>query len=433
MKKDIGWLELPDGYEFGIVDTDDEIEELVQFTNEVHDPWDGEMLRRLIEKQPGFGPEMNYYIRHLDTGKIVSTINAIPIMWSYSGIRLRNLELGFVGTRDEYQRKGLFNILYNYFNHLLIAGNYDISSIQGIPFFYRKYGYDFILPLGRAIHLQQAAIPEIIDDKKPPFMDIKIRASNEEDIPNLLKLYSQAQSNLLIFTSRDEELWKAQERTQMSEDKHIETLVLMNNGEIDGYLRVGERKEHGKEEVASILIKESSVLSYNSVMRTLHELKEMALRANTSLIEIPGDLTSNLGQIAIDYGGILHRGWKYQIRIPNVTQFLNKIRPVLEARLKDTMYQNLSREILISTYQDCYRFTFKKGKLEPIENLGMQSTRSREGIRIPPHDLVRMILGDYSIEELRYQDMDFIVRPGSKHLLETLFPKQESFLYPYLL
>ena len=159
MKKDIDWLEIPAGYEFGAIETDDEIEELIQFMNEIHDSSAGDLLRRFIEKLPGFGPEKNYCIRDSNTGSIVASLNAIPSMWSYAGIQLRNLELGFVGTRDEYQKKGLFSLLYKYFNHLLLEGRYDISSIQGIPFFYRKYGYDFILPLGRSIHLLQTAIP----------------------------------------------------------------------------------------------------------------------------------------------------------------------------------------------------------------------------------------------------------------------------------
>lgn len=431
MKKDINWLSVPEGYEFGICETGDDIDELVQFNKEIHGPVDGEMLRRFIDNLPGFRYEMNFYIRHSATGEIVSSANAIPAMWSFAGVPLRDLELGFVGTKDEHQRKGLFNSIYQYFDHMLTEGKYDISSIQGIPYFYRKYGYDFILPLGRMIHLRHTAIPAIIAENRPSFMDIQVRPLKDEDTLGLLELYSRAQSRLLVSAERDKELWKAQERTQMSEDIHYKTLLLVNDGDVDGYLRVGARKEHGKEKVDAIVVKESSILSYDSVMRTLHFLKEMALEASTSLIEIPGDLASNLGRIALDYGGILQRGWKYQIRIPNVIQFLNKIRSVLEARLKGSMYQGFSREVLISTYHNCYRFAFIKGSLEPVENLGMQSTKSQEGIRIPPHAFARLIFGEFSVEELRNQDMDFIVRPGRRHLLETLFPKQESYLYPY--
>ncbi len=433
MKREFPWLKIPEGFEFGIVETDEELEELIQFNNEIHDPWDGEMLRRFIEHLPDFSRELNFFIRDSDNGKIISSTNAIPCNWSYSGIRLRNLEMGFVGTREAYQRKGFFNILYQYFCHLLEEGEYDISSIQCIPYFYRRYGYDFILPLDRTIVLNQDSIPSLVRDSPTSFMSINVKPASQEDLSKLMELYSKAQEPLLISAERDEQLWKAQETTQMSENKQIQTMVLENNGTIDGYFRVGERKAHDKEIVDAIIVKESSILSYDSVMRTLHFLKDMAQSARTAVIEVPGNPLSNLGQIALDYGGIMQRGWKFQIMIPSTLRLLNKIRPVLEARLKPTMYQGITRELVINTYRNCYTLKFVDGKLEPIEDLGMQSTKSRHGIRVSPQDLIRLILGDYSIDELGKQNIDFIVRPGRKHLLETLFPKQESYLYPYQL
>ncbi|MFW9918078.1 MAG: GNAT family N-acetyltransferase [Candidatus Thorarchaeota archaeon] len=431
MKLDVPWLVLPEGFEFCAVETDDELEEIIRFNRDLHDPWDGDLLRRFIEHLPDFRRDLNFYIRDTENGMIVSSMNAIPCTWTYAGIPLRNLEMGFVGTLPEYQRRGFFNILYNYFEHLLIEGQYDLSSIQGIPFFYRKYGYDFILPLDRTITLDQASIPSLAPDSIPSFMDITLRESTAEDIPKLMELYSISQARLLVTAVRDERLWRAQESIRMSEDKPIRTLLLDNNDRIEGYFRVGERRDRVKDTVEAIIVKESSILSYDSVMRTLHFLKDAAQAANTSVIEIPGNRISNLGQIALDYGGIMQRGWKYQIRIPNLLNFLNKIRPVLEMRLKSTMYEGITREIAISTYRNCYLLKFIEGTLEPIEDLGMQPTRSRYGIRMPPQDLVRLILGDYSIHELGTQNIDFIVRPGRKHFLETLFPKQDSYLYSY--
>ena len=431
MKREFSWLKMPEGFEFGIVETDEELEELIRLNNEIHDSSAGKMLRRLIENLPGFGRELNFFIRDTNNGEIVASTNAIPCNWSYSGITIKNLELGFVGTQEEYQRKGFFHILYQYFRHLLEQAAYDVSSIQGIPYFYRQYGYDFILPLGRTIILSQDSLPSLVPDSLPSFMSVNVRPASQGDLPKLMELYAIAQKPLLISAERDERLWKAQESIGMSDEIQVQTMVLEHNGAIDGYFRVGERRDHDTEKVDAIVVRESSILSYDSVIRALHFLKDMAQNANASIIEVPGDPISNLGQIALDYGGIMQRGWKFQIMIPNTLRFLNKIRPALEARLKSTMYQGLTRELVISTYRNCYPLKFVDGKLGLIEDLGMQSTKSRHNIRVPPQDLIRLILGDCSIDELGQHDMDFIVRPGMKHLLETLFPKQESYLYPY--
>ena len=122
--KEYDWLNLPDGFEFGIVQTDDELEELITFNATIHEPTDGVFLKRLIENLPNFTREMNYFIRDIDKGIFVASINSIPSIWEYDGVPVRNLELGFVGTLKEYRRKGLQWALYSYFNHILITEKY---------------------------------------------------------------------------------------------------------------------------------------------------------------------------------------------------------------------------------------------------------------------------------------------------------------------
>ena len=83
-------MNLPNGFEFGIVKSDDEVEELLEFQSIVHPDDDVEELRRQIDSVPGFCREMNYYIRDLDKNKIVSALNSIPFIWFYEDIRAAN-------------------------------------------------------------------------------------------------------------------------------------------------------------------------------------------------------------------------------------------------------------------------------------------------------------------------------------------------------
>ncbi|MBY8998433.1 MAG: GNAT family N-acetyltransferase, partial [Candidatus Thorarchaeota archaeon] len=127
-------MKLPEGYEFGTVETDDELEELLKFHTIVHPDDDPDELRRQIDKLPGFGRKLNFYIRETTKNIIVCALNAIPSTWCYDDVPLRNLELGWVGTLKEHRRKGLFRSLYTHFEKLLQDGEYDISTIQGIPY-----------------------------------------------------------------------------------------------------------------------------------------------------------------------------------------------------------------------------------------------------------------------------------------------------------
>jgi len=69
--KQLDWLNVPDGFEFGVVETDAELEELIKFNATIHEPTDGEFLKRLIENLPRFGREMNFYIRDSEKGHIL--------------------------------------------------------------------------------------------------------------------------------------------------------------------------------------------------------------------------------------------------------------------------------------------------------------------------------------------------------------------------
>lgn len=429
-KQEIDWLNVPDGFEFCIIETDDEVEELITFNALVHEPDAGDLLKRLLDYLPGFGRDMNYVIRDKEVDTIVACINSIPNTWSYEGIQLRNLELGFVGTSEAYRNKGLVNTLYSYFDRLLVDGNYDVSAIQGIPYFYRKYGYDFILPLMRSIMLPVGNIPPITSEEEPAILDIAVRPANQSDLKCIMELYQEENQKLLVSSVRDQGLWEVQEQLKMNDSQSFETMILENNGKCDGYFRVGIRK-NDENKSSTIVADEGSIRSYDSVMRTLHYLRDKANEQNALTVQLSGNVCSNLEKTALDYGGALSPGWKYQIRIPDMLRFLNKIRPILEERLRGTMFEGMTRELHVNTYRSCYKLTFVNGNLKPIEDIGMQKMGTHMGIRLPPLGFVRLVLGEYTVDELKNQNIDFIVRRGQKILLETLFPKKESYIYPY--
>lgn len=425
-------MNIPEGFEFSTIETEDDVEELIAFNAKIHDQDAGVFLERILEKLPGFQRDMNYIIRDSTTGEIVACINAIPSTWTYDGVLLQNLELGFVGTSESYRNMGLINSLYSYFDRILTDGQFDISVIQGIPYIYRKYGYDFIFPLNRNITLPVRNIPDMKIEDSSTLSEIVIRPAEEEDRAAISELLREENQKLLVASSRSEQLWEIQERTKMNVSMPFETMVLERKGKIDGYFRICMKKDQNYEfRVSSAIIDESSFRSYDTTMRALFYFRDEAKKQNEHILELPGNICSSLGIIALDYGGVLSPGWKYQVRIPNMIAFLNKIRPVLARRLKGTMFEDLTREIFINTYQTCYKLPFQNGELNAIEEIGMQKIGSYLDIRLLPKGFARLVLGEFTIEELRKQNVDFIVRGGFKTLLETLFPKRESYIHYY--
>ena len=424
----------PDGYEFGTVETDKELEELLKFHTIVHPDDDPDELKRQIDKFPGFGRELNFYIRDTAQNEIVCALNAIPSIWHYEDVPLKNLELGWVGTLKEHRRQGLFKSLYTHFDKLLQEREFDLSTIQGIPYYYRQFGYDFILPMSRTLWLTVDQIPQI-DEKTPPsFMELNIREATRDDIENLMKLYEEHNSHVQIHVARCRELWTIQEENKREYDREFQTVVLENEEGVQGYLRfvlilstgVGM---HGSGTALQVI--ESRIRSIAGVRRVLQFLREKALEHSIYRVGVSGPTTNNLSRIASDLGGNIRGGWKFQIRIPNMLQLLRKIQPVLEKRLVRTMFEGLTEELTLNTFRNCYVLKFENGRIESITDLGMQEVDENRPFRAPPNDLVRLVLGEYSIDEISYNNIDFIVSNSLKSLIQTLFPKRESCIYYY--
>ncbi len=422
-------MELPDGFEFGIIKSDADLEELIKFNAVVHEDDDPEEIRRQIDNLPNLDRESNFYIRDLDKGMIVSVASAIPSVWMYENIPLTNLELGWVGTLKEYRRKGFARALYTHFEEILQRGEYHISTIMGIPYYYRQFGYDFILPLNRKVQLRVDQIPV---PKNEASKAIVFREAHQDDIPNLMHMFDVHSKKMLVHAARTKGLWELQERFHREFEQEFKTIILEREGKVVGYFRLcvrGAKKNTPQGLWLSVM--ESSITTFDDVLQTLQYLRGRAAEENTCRIDLMGPAVNNLCRVAQNLGGNVDIGWKYQIRIPDMTRFLEQIRPTIESRLIGTMFEGMTRELAINTYEHCYLLPFVNGKLAAVKDIGMQEVGGYRNFRAPPNDLVRLALGNYDTEELRSQNIDFIVSKELKPLVETLFPKRDSFIAYY--
>jgi hypothetical protein len=425
-------MDLPDGFEFGIVKTDEEVEELLKFHAIVHPDDDTEELRRQIDHLPGFSREMNYYIRDLDKDLIVSALNSIPSIWNYENIPLQNLELGWVGTLKEYRRRGLNRLLQTHFDSVLFDGKYDLSTIQGIPYYYRQFGYDFVIPMDRTVWIRTNQIP-LFDTKKPPeYMKLKVRLAEKKDITALMELFDEHNRNLLVYVPRSKELWEIQEKYKRQFENEFLTYVLIDGSKTIGYFRLVKNiSKDSSPNKSTLNVIESSIPTYDGVLRVFQFIREEALQNNVPLLSSQGPSCNTLSKVMENYGGYVGAGWKYQIRIPSMVEFLKKISPVLEKRLEGTMFEGITYDVIMNTFQNCYVLKFTNGKIVDVTDLGPQEVDENRAFRSPPQDLVRLVLGAYSIKELKQNNIDFIVSSGVRLIAETLFPKLESAIYLY--
>src|SRR5690606_28118854 len=119
-------------------------ERLAAFNAQIHGDSVENMTRNLILRHPASRPKHWLFIDD-EAGRVTSSLCLIPWTWRYGSVTLRSGELGIVGTLPDYRhgKRSLIAVLMERFNELLDECEYDLSHIQGIPYYYRRYGYDY--------------------------------------------------------------------------------------------------------------------------------------------------------------------------------------------------------------------------------------------------------------------------------------------------
>jgi hypothetical protein len=329
---------------------------------------------------------------------------------------------------------GFIRYLYEQFDKELKAGGYHISTLQGIPEFFRQFGYDFLFPLGQfsQLVLRPDQIPRIWSEEPPLFMSLDVQNTTDSTLDDIIELYDEIGSRLLVRSFRTRELWELQERLQRWRSFHFVTKVITENNRVVGYLRYiihGEKSPMAQVWESSALdVIESSISSYNGVMRGLYHLKDVAKEHQLPLIFLPITIASNLTRLCMDLGGQTEVRWKHQIRVPDMIHLLEQITPALEQHLVGTMFNDITCVLRVNTYSHCYELHFEHGKLNLIKDLGRQPWGD---LSLRNHDFVRLIFGQINLSELMKTSDDVMVSGELVEFFNTLFPRGESFIHYY--
>lgn len=357
------------------------------------------------------------------TGEFVSSISLVPAVWSYDGILLRVGELGVVGTRQEYRRRGLIRAQTVEFERKLQEGGYDLGVIRGIPYFYRQFGYEYAIPLGGECRLSLDQIPNLGEGEEET---ATIRPMEEGEIAQAVAWHNAATERLCLRAVYDEVSWRYPETLSEGNPMRLRNYIVEREGQAVGYLRLGNPSEEEKD---MLPCSEMSDLGYSDILAALRFLKQQATKRGCKQIALHLHSSAPARVVARYLGGHERKPYAWQIRIPNRVRFLRRIAPALERRLAGSMLAGLTQVVPLNFHEDTIALTFRQGRLEDVASLGKTDER---GIRLPPDLAVRLLLCYQSQEEIWSFRPDLSVRTPFQPLMDILFPKRESYIYAAL-
>jgi predicted N-acetyltransferase YhbS len=408
--------DLMDGLVLRTAASERDVERAAELISTIHGPETAAMTRGLFLHHPSTHREDLIFVEDERSGQVVSSLCLIPWTWRYEDVTIPSGEMGIVGTLEDYRRRGLIRAQVALFERRLTERGCLTSHIQGIPHYYRQFGYEYAMPLEGGLRIEFRHVPA------PPDSPFTFRRATPDDILTLMQLYDEAAGDLAIRTVREESIWRYLLTYAVDTETAIEFwLVLNGDGQVVGY--VGIPKHHFGEELVAC---EVSRLGFDTALATLDHLKRLGQERNKPGIRLNLPASSTLMRVARSFEDREPGTYAWQIHIPDFAALLRALAPVLERRIAASPFAGLTREVRISRYHETTALLFRGGKLAEVTNLGFTSG---EEIRFPMLTFTPLVLGYRTVKELDESYPDVSVAPASRLLVNTLFPKVDSFIY----
>jgi hypothetical protein len=286
---------------------------------------------------------------------------------------------------------------------------------------------------GRLAYRRQ--VPKLKDGEREPYA---VRPAREADLPFIARLYAHGAGRYPLVCLRDEALWRYElvGRSEKNINRRALSVVEKAGGQPVGLVI------H-----ADWLWKDSlTIWTYElapgvpwlavapSAIRALWALGE-ARAAEDPKQEMEA-LYFSLGPEHPLYDVYRDRlphtrpPYAWYLRVADLPGFLRHVAPVLERRLAASVLVGHTGELKVSFYRDGLRLAFEEGRLAGAEP--WQPTVEAGGdAAFPDLTFLQLLFGYRSLEELKHAFADcWTGSDEAQSLLEVLFPKQPSNLWP---
>jgi predicted N-acetyltransferase YhbS len=364
--------------------------------------------------------------------------------WSYGGVKFGVGQPEMVATDPNYRNRGLVRALMEMAHARSAAEGHLVQAITGIPYFYRQFGYEYVLDLGGSRVMPVTALPDKRGNEPDRY---HLRPATLSDVPQMLTLYNQRRRASLVWHETDETYWR--HLVESWDDPVVVErgpALTGHNGRM--YMIVGEEGEvcgsvwlAGKRWQHDLIIYQLELLpqvNWQAVMpgllRALRRYGE-SLPATERNQEPLRELRFALGRAHPGYDLLSEQLlpnheplYAWYLRVPDVPAFIQRIAPVLEERLARSILSDHTGVLKFDFYRGGLHLQFERNKLVAIEPWrALHEDDADAGC--PTLIFLQLLFGYRSLAELRATFPDVWANRGARLLINTLFPKEPSAVF----
>ena len=406
--------------------TDRDVERVAALNGEIHGPAEGEAVRRwLTEGHPQLEPDGWLFVEDQGTGQAVATLSLMPLTWRFGPVSLPVAELGFVATRPAYRRRGLQRALSAAFDRIALANGYTLAAIEGIPYFYRQFGYEYALPLFDSRF--DLPLDQIPAGRPAPYA---FRLAGPADVPHLMAFYRGGNADLVITTERSEAMWHYYLNMPPEASFGLQVYLISHDGHELGYLALAPSGWANRLNLVELSL--AGVGHGWEVGSAVESALRFARgRAGEGGHESVG-LQLPAGHAACRWAE--ERGhqeedvYGWQMKVLDPVRFLSAIVPLLEGRLAASALEGYSGELRFNLYQRKVGLRMEGGR---VSALALEAEAETD-VNLPPFAATQLWLGWKSFAALDDWHKDVRATEEKHTLLEVLFPPLPDRVHIYL-
>ena len=390
----------------------------------------GAFAETIFSHFPGMKNERWFIAVEEETEEIAAAFALIPWTWEMAGLRLKVAEMGIVGTGEAHRNKGLMRLLSREFDATLEEEGFDLAVVQGIPGFYRRFGYHYSIPLEPHIDIPLHLVPDSAGDS------YEFRLAETEDAPFLVREDERYRRSNFLSVFRDERVWKYLLTFSPKIACGSEFWIMEGRKTEEKYYFRISRQGFGEGLIVSEI---SESVSDDGLISLLAFCKKKCGERDKPYIRLNLSRESTAAKTAISFGASVGRPYAWQIKIPDKIRFLEKIAPVLEVRLKESSLASFTGILRLDFYREQIDLNWSDGRLESVTSGGEEECPKT--LFLSEDLFSALVLGHRTWRELQRVRPDIFpamlyvgsgtegARDKTIRLIDVLFPAERSWIY----
>ncbi|WP_433788796.1 GNAT family N-acetyltransferase [Actinoplanes sp. CA-252034] len=388
----------------------------------------------LMDGHPSAGPADFLVAEDVATGRPAASLVGLRQDWFLGGVRLPVGQVELVATAPEHRGNRLTEILFAALHERFRADGVTLQMIEGIPYFYRRLGYDYALADDGAPSVPAASLPAVSSGA-----GLTVRPATVADADALAAIDLRLTVEPVLSCPRDRGAWRYEISGRRHDDiSRYEVAVLADGPDVRGYL-VHSVQLYGAGELvlfAAACDRPEDwaravpvMLAYLGVVGS-----RFAAASGEPFTLVRQRLSPAHPLVRMGPPGVAKRARGWFMRVGDPVDLLSRLRPVLHDRWHAAGLRWPTDSLTINTYGHAARLEFTDGELTGVVR-GHPSispaTDPDTHAAVPPAALLQLALGYRTLPDVLNSWPDCVPRDHlTEHFLTVAFPLVEARLWP---